>query len=366
MSKVIDSDLLEPNFQRFLATLHHEEPDRVPNWEPLIMGSRNLDFILGKEFRLPNVPASKITDWVIDVSDRIDLCRKTGEDALLVALTWTGTGVKNGKIMSGFSKGVGAITLEDSIIRSPKDLSKLRKGASAPPSISLQTERVRQALIAVEGLNIGVGVHLRSVICNTYSVMGLANFSKKLFTERKLVESVMDEFLDYSIKMAEAVTELGIDFFLLDDDIADSHGTILSPRMLEDLWIPRTEKILRPIKRKDVPIVYHCCGKLDDVIPMAMDMGIKAIHPIQPGVNDIYEIKRKYGDDICLLGNMDIAGSLAFGTPQQVVNDTKDHLEILAPEGGYIAGSSHSITDDIPPANFAAMIKTEQVYGLYP
>lgn len=252
-----------------------------------------------------------------------------------------------------------------SIIRSWEDLPKLREGPSAPPSIEQQIKKVQEALDAVKGLNIAVGVHLRSVICNTYSVMGFANFSKKLFTDRKLVEAVMDEFLNYSVKMAEAVSKLDIDFFFFDDDIADSHGTILPPRLIEELWIPRSEMILKPIKRKNIPVLYHCCGKLDDVIPMIIEMGIKAIHPIQPSCNDIYAIKKKYGDEICLMGNIDIAGVLAFGTPREVIKDAKKHIEKLASGGGYIAGSSHSITDVIPPENFAAMIKAIQTYGLY-
>jgi len=357
-------DMYEPNFERFLAAIYLEEPDRVPNWEPIIMG-RNLDFILGKNVRLPGIPKSQTMDWDLNISDRINLCRKTGQDAILIPLTWAGTGAKAEKILNGFTRGVEAFTLEDSIIQSWEDLSKLREGPSAPPSIEQQIKKVQEALDAVKGSNIGVGVHLRSVICNTYSVMGFANFSKKLFTDRKLVEAVMDEFMNYSVKMAEAVSKLDIDFFFFDDDIADSHGTIISPRLLEELWVPRSEMILKPIRRKNIPIVYHCCGKLDDVIPMVIGMGIKAVHPFQPSCNDIYAIKRRYGDEICLLGNMDIAGSLAFGTPQEVIKDTKEHIEKLAPGGGYIAGSSHSITNVIPPENFAAMIKAVQTYGLY-
>jgi uroporphyrinogen decarboxylase len=80
---------------------------------------------------------------------------------------------------------------------------------------------------------------------------------------------------------------------------------------------------------------------------------------------DIYEVKERWGDQLTLIGNMDIAGPLAFGTPEDVIADTKEHLERLMPGGRYIAASSHSIVDDIPPANFRAMLDTIHEYGRY-
>ena len=44
---------------------------------------------------------------------------------------------------------------------------------------------------------------------------------------------------------------------------------------------------------------------------------------------------------------------------------TKEHIDKLASGGGYVVASSHSITDDVPPENYVAMIETAQTYGKY-
>jgi histidinol-phosphatase (PHP family) len=56
--------------------------------------------------------------------------------------------------------------------------------------------------------------------------------------------------------------------------------------------------------------------------------------------------------------DLDLAGVLARGTPEEVRADTREHIEALAGNGGYIVASSHSITDDVPPENYRAMIET--------
>jgi uroporphyrinogen decarboxylase len=98
---------------------------------------------------------------------------------------------------------------------------------------------------------------------------------------------------------------------------------------------------------------------------MAIRMGFKAINPIQPTCNDIYQIKKQYGDEICLIGNMDIAGCLAYGSVDDAVRDTKEHIDRLSANGGYVVSSSHSITEAVRPENYLAMIETAHTYGRY-
>jgi len=206
----------------------------------------------------------------------------------------------------------------------------------------------------------------RSVLCNTYSVMGIANFSRKLYTDRKLVEAVMDIFLANSIEITESISRFDIDFFYLDDDIADSHGPLISQKLLRELWLPRTEEMLKPVKRKEILIAWHCCGNLKQVIPLAVELGINAINPIQPSCNNIEELKKMYGDEICLVGGIDIGWPLSFGTPKDVMKVVKSYIEKIAPGGGYVAASSHSIINSIPPENYKAMVEAVHTYGKYP
>ena len=89
------------------------------------------------------------------------------------------------------------------------------------------------------------------------------------------------------------------------------------------------------------------------------NMGIDALHPVEPCPGfGIYDLKAGYGDRICLMGNIDLAGVLVSGSPEHVAADTEDHIRRLAPGGGYVCGSSHDIGFNVPLGNLYAMIKT--------
>jgi uroporphyrinogen decarboxylase len=103
------------------------------------------------------------------------------------------------------------------------------------------------------------------------------------------------------------------------------------------------------------------------IIDMIVDSGIDCLDPIDPqaGMN-LAEVKAKYGDRIALKGNVDCAQLMTFGTPDQVIEATKEALRQGAPGGGFILSSSNSIHSAVKPENYQALLNTWQKYGQYP
>ena len=92
---------------------------------------------------------------------------------------------------------------------------------------------------------------------------------------------------------------------------------------------------------------------------MEFDCDIKLVNRILgkafPLSLHAFAIKEQYGDRICLWGNIDVAGVLTRGTPEEVRADTIEHMERLAVEGGYIVGSSHDLSENVPLENVYAL-----------
>jgi uroporphyrinogen-III decarboxylase len=80
---------------------------------------------------------------------------------------------------------------------------------------------------------------------------------------------------------------------------------------------------------------------------------------------DYRDYKKRYGDRITLIGNIDVEYPLVHGTPEEVEKDVIAHMEVLKPGGRYIAGSSHSVTNFVPHENYIAMLNAIHRYGIY-
>ena len=155
-----------------------------------------------------------------------------------------------------------------------------------------------------------------------------------------------------------------IKFIFIDDDIAYGSGLFIKREKFLNLYFDRMKTLLKKPKDKNILIAYHTDGKLDEILPILIDLGINAIHPIEPTYNNIYEIKKKYGQKLCLCGNIDLV-LLTNGKREAIREDVEKHLNCLKENGGYVCGTSSSLYKGIPPENYLELVKTVHEIGYY-
>ena len=80
---------------------------------------------------------------------------------------------------------------------------------------------------------------------------------------------------------------------------------------------------------------------------------------------DLDRLKARHGDRITFWGNVPCGSILHRGSVQQVVDFTKHIIDVAAPGGGLIVGSSNSIVPGTPARNVVAMFETAREYGRY-
>ena len=80
---------------------------------------------------------------------------------------------------------------------------------------------------------------------------------------------------------------------------------------------------------------------------------------------DIRAVKQAYGDQICLLGNVDL-NLLGMGTPEEVDRTVRGLVRDVGPGGGYIVTSGNSLAAYLEPENVLALSQAVQRYGRYP
>jgi len=323
----------QPRIERLLAALHHEKLDRVPNLEATL-NAPACSALLGRSV--------DCGFWDLSPADAVRVSQRAAQDAVYCSLTW---GVESGTI------------------RSAEDVEAIR-----PPDPQLARQKLRTYLDAVAGTEMGVIARISAGFTLTYMAIGpipIQSFMLELYDRPEMVERLMDIFVDYHVAVIDAIRDLPYHLYYIGDDISSTAGPLVSPDVLERLWAPKAERLVRAALDTGRPVIFHCCGMLSPILPYLARWGVNAVHPIQPVANDIYAIHQEYGERLTLIGNMDVAGVLTFGTPDEVREDTREHIERLAGDGGYVVCSSHSIIDSVPPANYLAMVQAAQEFGRY-
>ncbi|MBN2211999.1 MAG: hypothetical protein JW709_11440 [Sedimentisphaerales bacterium] len=225
--------------------------------------------------------------------------------------------------------------------------------------------QVDNCLQQQEKTGLGVNVYVHGPFDNTYLSMGYETFFLNLADDPAFIEDMMDVYTEDAVIMVKELIDRGVTTIEMVDDIAYGKGLFIQPDLFRSLWVKRMKRILEQIHASGTPVFFHSDGDVTHFIDMVLDMGFLALNPLEPQCNDIAALKRQYGADITLMGNLDIGGVLANGTPDQVRLDTRKLLEIMMPGYGYVAMSSNSLANCVVPENYMAMVETVLEFGLY-
>jgi uroporphyrinogen decarboxylase len=197
-------------------------------------------------------------------------------------------------------------------------------------------------------------------------LMGGEFFYRSLVKNPAFIAKMFERVGAMQYKLIEKILSFDIVGALRsNDDIAYNAGTLVSPKHLRQYVFPWLKTIGDLCKKKDIPLIFHSDGNLMAVIDDLVAAGIKGLHPIQPNAMDIIELKKKYGDKLCFLGNIDM-DIMTRCEPKDVEALVLKNLKNIAPGGGYILGASNSVPEYIPVKNYNAMRETALKYGQYP
>jgi len=192
--------------------------------------------------------------------------------------------------------------------------------------------------------------------------MGWETFSLALYDNRPFVEAVLDRYCAWMLVVAERVCALGFDAFISTDDMAFNSAPFFSRKVFRELVMPRFEEVAEKIT---IPWIIHSDGNIIPFVDDLLSLGIAGLHPLEKGAVDIAQVKRDYGDRLCLLGNVDL-NLLGMATPEEVDAEVRELIRVAGPGGGYIVTSGNSLASYVKPENALALSAAVRRYGPYP
>ncbi|MCL5071542.1 MAG: hypothetical protein M1308_11700 [Actinobacteria bacterium] len=355
----------EPDKERILAAFKREPVDRVPNMEILIE-DKHIEKILGKYAGNTQSYGGDPSKGIFSEEmrpmypdDYIDLCNVIGQDAMIFeAGLWTPFKREN--------QNGELIQVMDRSVKNKKDFESLSLDSDSQVNYAVKYMKEYKEALKKRNSRIAVACLYGCILQSLYEfVVGMNDFMMMVYEDRMLVEDMLELSTEHYVRLTEAIVNEGVDFIFPADDFAFKTGLFMPPKIMKEIWVPRMARIMEPAVNKNIPVFFHSDGKVDDLVEDLIDMGVNCLNPMDPSGVDYRDYKKRYGNRLCLSGNVDIEFPLANGTPDDVDKDVKEHMKVLKPGYGYVATCSHSIVNYIPHENFIAYINAIHEYGVY-
>jgi uroporphyrinogen decarboxylase len=211
-------------------------------------------------------------------------------------------------------------------------------------------------------------LNLRDGFSDMRDLLGYEDALMSLVLEPELFGELLDRSVEYNLALAEiAKKRYGTNIVATTDDVANATGMLMRPATYFDVIAPRFKAVVQGYKELGYYVIKHCDGLIDAVLDFWIESGIDCLDPIDPGAGyKMDEMKAKYGQQICLKGNVDCTGALCDGTAEDVEQEVRQCILEGGSDGGLIISSSNTIHRGVNPDNFRAMLDAIRKYGNYP
>lgn len=196
---------------------------------------------------------------------------------------------------------------------------------------------------------------------------GLENALMDTLANPVFLDTVVQRIDDIQTVMLERMlVELNddLDLVFISDDMGMQDNMLISLDSWETHFKHRLKNWCDLIHSYGKKVLYHTDGAVLPLIPGLIECGVDILNPIQhvcPGM-DMANLKQQYGKDLIFHGGVENQHVLPMGTVDEVINETRQCLDILGKDGGYICCSCHNIQAGTPVNNILAMIDTVKNY----
>ncbi len=186
---------------------------------------------------------------------------------------------------------------------------------------------------------------------------GMENLLIDFYENPNFVNDLLDQLLEYNLAIVKELLHFNIDGIMLGDDWGTQTNLVMSPQIWRQFIKPRVAKLYAEIKAAGLPVFIHSCGNIMQIIPDLIEIGVDVINPVQVIAMDPEEIKKKYGNKICLFGAVSTQRTFPYGTPEDVKREVKQRIKTLGKGGGYILAPDQELQMDVPIENIIAFIE---------
>lgn len=221
-----------------------------------------------------------------------------------------------------------------------------RRYEALPGFLAANPDRFRCA-------NIGFSLFERA-----WTLRGMTDLMVDMIEAPEFVDELLDAIVRYNLGVVDEVLRQDIDAVMFGDDWGQQNGLLFGARLWRRFIKPRLEVMYGAVKRAGKAVMIHSCGKVQELFPELIDLGLDVFNPFQPDVMDPYQMKQQFGDRLSFYGGVSVQTLLPRGTPQQVRDEARRLMDAVGRGGGFILAPSHDMPGDIPLENMLALVET--------
>lgn len=201
---------------------------------------------------------------------------------------------------------------------------------------------------------------------NLRQTVGDVVLYESLLDDPGWIEDYNQTMLDFYIRHFElAIMQAGVpDGAWFSEDLAYNQGLFCSPDLLRRLYVPFYAKLNDYLHEKGMKVILHSCGNIVQALPLVVESGFDALHPMQVHAGcDPLAIAKQYRSRLVLIGGLD-THVLESNNASRIEQAQIALMEGMRDIGAhYVFSSDHSISTNVKYDTYRRMMDTYHQYS---
>lgn len=199
---------------------------------------------------------------------------------------------------------------------------------------------------------------------------GWENSMRDLIKRPKQMDELLDRLTDYFMAVADEWIQRGVDGILATDDLGGQHEPLMSPKVYQQMFIPRVKKIIEYCHDHGEHFILHLCGDLRELMPSLVDAGLNVFQFDGPDQTNVEYCSEHFGGKVTFMDVVDIQNIMPAtrGTTADIVRYMKRLIYHLGRFDGGLIALEYSSPSILKPqkGGFKTMHETCKKFGKYP
>jgi uroporphyrinogen decarboxylase len=185
---------------------------------------------------------------------------------------------------------------------------------------------------------------------------GMEQFLMDLVSEPAIAEAVLRKVEAHTTQLALATAETGVDVLCFYDDAGMQRGMQLAPALWRAFVKPAWRRVLDAVRTRfpELRFFFHCCGKIDAIVPDIVDLGFHVLHPVQPECMDFGAVYGRFGRRLVLAATLSAQRTFPFGSAEDVRREVRRLADVVAEDRRTVFMPSNRIQPETPWENVVA------------
>jgi len=200
-------------------------------------------------------------------------------------------------------------------------------------------EGMEARLAGSDGKYVSTGIFML-LFERMHALHGFENTLADLYLERERIEMLADRIVEFDLGLIQNIARRfpgSIHGFGFTDDWGTQQATFVNPRLWDEFFKPRYERIFDVVHAAGWHVWMHSCGKVNAILESLIEIGLDVINLQQPRALGIEEIGQQFRGRLCFESLCDIQHTLPFKGAEEIREEAALLLEHWAtPEGGFI------------------------------